>query len=131
MGKYDDIIDMSRHVSKKHPHMSIYDRAAQFSPFAALTGHDAAVHEKARITERRRELDESEKVLLDEELHILINSEEPAAEITYFQPDLLKEGGAYIVKRGSIRKFDDYRHVIVMEDMTEIRTDDIVSIKII
>jgi len=129
MGKYDDIIDMPRHVSKKHPHMSNYDRAAQFSPFAALTGHDAAVQEKARLTDRRIELDDSEKALLDEQLQILMNSAEPAAEITYFQPDILKEGGAYIVKRGSIKKIDDYRRVIIIEDMTEIKIDDIISVE--
>lgn len=130
MGKYDDIIDKPHHVSKKHPHMSNYDRAAQFSPFAALTGHDAAVKETARLTERRIELDESEKQLIDEKLQYLTGLQQPEAEITYFQPDVMKDGGSYPVKRGGIKKFDLYRHVVVMEDSSEIRIDDIVAVKI-
>lgn len=129
MGKYDDIINMPRHVSTKHPHMQAYDRAAQFSPFAALTGHDAAVQEEARLTERRIELDENEKTLLDEKLQSLLNSAEPVAEITYFQQDLFKSGGTYAVKKGRLRKLDMYRRTIMMEDMTEIKIDDIISIE--
>lgn len=149
---------MPHHVSRKHPHMSLYDRAAQFSPFAALTGHDAAVKETARLTEKRIELDENEKVLLNDKLQQLysqvtasgqsvqtdgisvpaeewaaagIEDASPVAEITYFQPDLLKDGGEYVVKRGGIRKFDMYRRIIVMDDMTEINIEDIAALKIL
>ncbi len=136
-GKYDDIINMPHHVSKKHPHMSNYDRAAQFSPFAALTGHDAAVKETARITDIRIELDESEKTVLDEKLQqagaalkqdgaIL-----PRLEITYFVEDLLKDGGSYEVKKGLLKKLDTYRKVLVFEDLSEICIDDIIKIEII
>lgn len=129
-GKYDDIIGMPHHVSKKHPHMSNYDRAAQFSPFAALTGHDAAVNETARLTDRKIELDESEKALLDEKIQIIINSQDACAEITYFVQDLTKDGGSYQLKRGSVRKLDMYKRLIVMDDRTEINIDDIISIEI-
>lgn len=155
MNKYSDIINRPRHVSKKHPHMSLYDRAAQFSPFAALTGHDAAVKETARLTDRRIELDESEKAVLNEKLQQLYASVEkvsanksrsmgadavnvwseheqyPSAEITYFKPDALKDGGEYVVKRGGVKKFDMYRRIIIMEDMEEIKIDDVAALEVL
>lgn len=139
--KYADIIDLPHHVSKKHPHMSMHDRAAQFSPFAALTGHDAAVKETARITSDRIELDESEKILINEKLKqlqsvlnetVVPNTELQqrtddilVAEFTYYQPDLLKEGGEYVSKQGIVKRIDMYRRVIVLSDAVEIQESNI------
>ena len=96
MGNYDDIIDLPHHVSETHPPMSRADRAAQFSPFAALTGYDAAVRETARMTERRIELDEGVKAELNARLNCILEhlSEHPQVSITYFMPDEKKSGGA-------------------------------------
>lgn len=133
--KYRDIIDMPHHVSTKRPHMPIRDRAAQFAPFAALTGHDAAVKETARLTEERIELDESEIAVIDEqlrEIRSMIRSEGPsypAAAITYFVPDLKKTGGSYVTEEGCIRKLDDFRGLAVMENGTEIPVKNILKIK--
>src|ERR1035437_4752031 len=97
MDPYDDIIHLPHHISTTHPHMSAYDRAAQFAPFAALTGHDAAIAETARLTERRVELDEYSKADLNQRLCIIQDrmDEQPEVSITYFQPDQRKTGGAY------------------------------------
>ena len=91
--RYDDIIDLPHPTSAKHPRMSTENRAAQFSPFAALTGYDAAVSEAARLTESRTELDEQGKALLDGRLRLLreLISDEPEVNITYFVPDLHRE----------------------------------------
>ena len=92
--KYDDMIDLPHHVSKTHPPMDIMDRAAQFSPFAALTGYEAAAEETRRLTQPKIELDESEKELLDIRLHDLETqfSQRPEITITYFIPDTQKRG---------------------------------------
>lgn len=131
--KYADIIDMPHHVSRKHPHMSNYDRAAQFSPFAALTGHDAAVKETARLTDSRIELDESEKNVLNDKLQYLQHEmyRSPETVITYFEPDIYKEGGAYVSKTGVVKKIDIYRKVLIFQDRTEIKMDDITGIEFI
>lgn len=128
--KYDDIINMPHHQSMTHPHMSMTDRAAQFSPFAALTGHEDAIKETARLVEERMELDEDALRKLDEQLQLLrANIEEhPDAIFTYFQPDERKEGGAYITVSGSVKKIDDYEQIIVLQDGTQIPVRDIVGI---
>ncbi|MCD8005221.1 MAG: hypothetical protein LUE91_06155, partial [Oscillospiraceae bacterium] len=94
---YSDIINLPHHVSATRPHMSMHDRAAQFSPFAALTGYDAAVKETARLTDQRAELDDDMKEKLSERINLLQENlaAAPAVEITYFIPDERKEGGAY------------------------------------
>ena len=110
MGNYDDIIDLPHHVSETHPPMSRADRAAQFSPFAALTGYDAAVRESARVTEQRIELDEGVKAELNARLNCILEhlSEHPQVSITYFMPDEKKSGGAYRTVTGAVRKLDSF-----------------------
>lgn len=127
---YDDIINLPHHVSKSHPQMSIHDRAAQFSPFAALTGYDGAIKETARLTNKRMELDETWKNVLDEKLRIIHEqlSSQPEIEITYFQPDEKKTGGAYISATGIVRKIDRYEQTVVMQDGTRIPIEEIIEI---
>ena len=108
-GAYDDIINLPRPVSVKHPRMSMIDRAAQFSPFRALTGYEDAIRETARLTGRRVELDEHAKAVLDEKLHLLADmaEEHPEAAVTYFVPDEKKSGGEYITAAGQIKRIDN------------------------
>ena len=121
-GKYDDIIDLPHHVSYRHPRMARIDRAAQFAPFAALTGYGAAVAETARLTEGQRELDETALALLNEKLRMLADAtgEPPQVTITYFLPDTRKAGGAYVTVSGTVRAVDEYAHTVTMEDQTVI-----------
>ena len=121
MGKYDDIIDLPHFVSKKYPQMSMRDRAAQFSPFAALTGYDAEIKETTRLTDRRIELDEDVLDKLNERLYILRKvlddgSVYPEVRITYFEKDLKKDGGKYITVSGRVRKIHEYRNIVIFED---------------
>ncbi len=127
---YDDIIHLPHHVSATRPHMSLHDRAAQFSPFAALTGYDDAIRETARLTDERMELDEYLKYMLSDRLQILADrmKEHPEIEITYFQPDSRKDGGAYITAAGTAKKIDEYERIVVMTDGTVIPMDEIISI---
>lgn len=129
-GKYDDIIHLPHHVSKKHPPMAIADRAAQFSPFAALTGHASAIAETARLTDTRIELDETAKIALSDRLQIILDrlKEHPQIQVTYFQPDVKKEGGAYITAAGTVKKIDGYERVVVMTDGTAIPINEIIGI---
>ncbi|SHE60567.1 hypothetical protein SAMN02745784_01217 [Tissierella praeacuta DSM 18095] len=129
--KYDDIINLPRHVSKRRPPMPIEDRAAQFSPFAALTGHDAAVKETARITEKRVELDQYMKEELNHKLQILIEKikENPKIKITYFEPDEKKDGGDYVTATGTFKKMDEYEKIIFMTDDIEVSIDEIIRIE--
>lgn len=134
MGKdiheYDDIIDLPHHQSATRPHMSLHDRAAQFSPFAALTGYEAAVSETARLTEGKIELDEDARAALDEKLQFLQESAgEQQVSVTYFQPDIKKQGGAYLTVSGIIKKINSYERVIMLEDGTSISVDDILDIR--
>ena len=131
-GKYDDIIKLSHHISKKHPQMSMDERAAQFAPFAALVGYEEAVEETARITTKRIELNEEEKNALDiklqmlnEQIHIQIY---PNVTIMYFVPDLKKDGGKYIKISGTVKRIDEYKQLIILDDKTEISINEIISI---
>ena len=128
--KYDDIIHLPHHVSKTRPQMSIHDRAAQFAPFAALTGHSAAIKETERLTEGQVELDESEITLINEKLRIICEkiSEHPEIIVTYFVPDEKKSGGKYITLEGTVKKMDLYRKELVLMDETRIELSDIVEI---
>lgn len=123
--KYDDIIHLPHPVSGKRPRMPLADRAAQFSPFAALTGHEAAIQETARRTERQMELDESTRARLDEELQwILYHMEEhPKVKVTYFVPDEKKAGGSYVTCTDFIKKIDCYKREIHMKKGTVISID--------
>jgi hypothetical protein len=128
---YDDIIDLQHPTSQKHPRMSLYDRAAQFSPFAALTGHSAAIAETARRTDQKEELDEDAAARLDEKLQILKEhlAENAEVKITYFVPDEKKAGGAYVTCSSVVRRVDLYRHTLVMEDQTVIPIDAILEME--
>jgi len=110
--------------------MSILNRAAQFSPFAALTGYDDAIEETARLTDRRLELDETERAILDEKLRIIKEhiDKKPEITITYFQPDIKKDGGAYISISGIVKKIDYYKRLVLMQDGSRICIDDISNI---
>lgn len=135
--KYDDIINLPHHVSDTRPHMPLIDRAAQFSPFAALTGYDEAVTETARLTDSMLELDDTQKEVISNQLRILQENikEEPAATVTYFVPDAKKTGGAYVTTTGSIKKIDEFAGVISFTDginvpfsmIYSIENDDILS----
>lgn len=129
--KYDDIINLPHHVSTRHPKMPPADRAAQFSPFAALTGHEAAILETARLTDTFIELDEDQKELLDEQLALLREnlSQQPYIEVTYFLPDPQKDGGAYVTFRGQVKKIDTYHHQILFTDKTAVPMDAVWSIE--
>jgi len=127
---YEDIINLPHHVSSRHTPMSLLNRAAQFAPFAALTGYDDAVRETARHTDDETELDESRLVMLNERL-ILVKErqkEQPAITITYFLADDRKAGGSYVSVTGRVKKVDDYERHVLMENGTEIPIDRIVEI---
>ncbi|MCD8353223.1 MAG: YolD-like family protein [Clostridiales bacterium] len=127
---YSDIIHLPHHVSETRPHMSMRDRAAQFSPFAALTGYDAAVKETARLTDQRAELDEEMKQNLSERLNLIQENlaAAPVVEITYFVPDERKEGGAYNTVTGAVKKVDAFQRHVVLTDGTDIPIDEIIEI---
>lgn len=130
-GKYNDIIDLPHHVSTKRPRMSMQDRAAQFSPFAALTGYDAAVKEAARLTDSRTELSDDELSILNIKFQILLEHlrEKPNVSFTYFKPDEKKSGGKYVTLRGIVKKADTFKRLVVMQDDTGIPMDDILDIE--
>jgi hypothetical protein len=128
--QYNDIIDLPHHQSATRPHMTLHDRAAQFSPFAALTGYDDAVKETARLTDNKEELDEYRKEELNERLSMIYDTldEQPEVSVTYFLPDKKKSGGAYVTVTGSVKKIDEYEHLVIMRDGTKIPIDDIYEI---
>lgn len=130
-GPYDDIIHLPHPTSTKHPRMPLSDRAAQFSPFAALTGHGAAIAETARLTDRRIELDEDTKAELDEKQKLLLAliAEQPEIAVTWFQPDEKKDGGQYVTTTERLKRIDETRRVLVMADQTAIPMDDILEIE--
>lgn len=130
--RYDDMINLPHHISTVHPQMPVSERAAQFSPFAALTGYDDAVKETGRLTDTKIELDEDAKEILDEKLRMIQEQieERLMAEITYFQPDDKKEGGAYITASGNIKKIDEYKKAVIMENGTEICIEKIINISL-
>lgn len=129
--KYDDIINLQHPVSSKHPRMNLIDRAAQFSPFAALTGYDAAIKETGRLTDRKIELDENEKAILNEKIQIIMEAydKKPEVTLTFYQPDERKEGGAYVSVVGKVKKIDAYERTIILEDRNCIPIDDIYEIE--
>lgn len=130
--QYDDIIDLPHHVSQRRPQMTNIDRAAQFSPFAALTGYDEAVRETARLTKQRIELDENAIEILDSKMQRINDGIRfhPFAGITYFVEDEKKAGGKYITARGNVKKIDKYKRNVLMENGTAIPIDDIIDIEL-
>ncbi len=128
---YDDILHHPRHISSRHPQMPMLERAAQFSPFAALTGYGDVIKEAARLTERRPELSETEKTELDYKLQAALARPggSPVLAVTYFVPDEKKDGGSCRTACGRIRKIDAHRRQVVLEDGTRIAAGDILDIE--
>ena len=126
---YADIIDLPHHVSRNHPQMPLRDRAAQFAPFAALTGYEAVVVETARLTAQKRELDAQEAEELNRQLAAVIEhlSERPEVTVEYFVPDERKSGGAYVTVTGRVRHISVPEKTLVMEDGAVVPMDEIVS----
>ena len=125
--KYNEIMDLPHHVSNTRPQMAMSDRAAQFAPFAALTGYDDAVKETGRLTDDKIELEESSLNELNAKIQLLRENLADAPEITftYFKPDERKAGGAYLSTMGTVKKIDDYERLIVLQDGTKLPMDDI------
>ena len=128
---YEDILNLPHHVSKTRPQMSMLDRAAQFSPFAALTGYDDAIKETGRLTDEKIEMDEDRKATLDMKQAYLIEmiDEQPEISITYFLPDAKKSGGAYVTVTGNLKRFDEYERLLILTDGKKIPMDDIADIE--
>ncbi len=129
--QYDDIINLQHYNSPSRPRMSRINRAAQFAPFAALTGYDAAVTETARLTDKKRELSEDERLLLSKKLHILSENlqHRPIVEITYFKPDNRKDGGSYESFVGAVRLIDKVELKIIFTNGIRIDIRDICGIE--
>lgn len=128
---YEDIVDMPHHVSRKHPQPTMADRAARFAPFAAITGYEEMVLEEARVTDDRIEMDESSKAALNEKLNMILEfiDEQPEVSITYFEPDKRKAGGAYVTVTGTVKRIDEYEHLVIMTDGKKINIDEIYNLQ--
>ena len=128
---YEDIVNLPPHISKKHPQPTTLERAARFAPFAAITGYEEMVLEEARVTEERIELDEGTLAMLNEKLNIIHDSldSEPVIQITYFEPDKKKSGGAYISVTGTVKRIDEYERLVIMSDGKKIRIDEIFGLE--
>lgn len=128
---YSDIIDHPHYVSKTRPQMSELERAAQFSPFAALTGYDAAIQETGRLTDERMEIGEEEKATLDRKQQYLLEiiSDKPEITVTYFKPDERKSGGAYVSVTGKLKRLDDVERILVLTDGKKIPLDGITDLE--
>lgn len=128
--RYNDIMNLPHPNSLEHPRIAVLGRAAQFSPFAALTGFEGAIRETARLTDAKAELDENKIATLDMKLQFLANhlSECPEVSITYFKPDGKKEGGSYKIITGTVKKIDAYERTVIMVDTTVIPISDIFEI---
>ena len=127
--EYEDIINLPHPVSKSHKPMPVEDRAAQFAPFAALTGHQAAIEEAARVTDMRMELDEEMKEQLNVKLQKKVSEPGRRIRIVYYVPDGRKSGGSYMTKTGIVKKIDKYQKILVLEDGSKIPLEDISEIE--
>ena len=129
---YKDIINLPHHVSKKHPQMSLEARSAQFAPFAALVGYDSLVHETARLTDEKIEINEEEKEIIDSQLQLIKQriSDRPKISITYFIKDSRKNGGEYVTTEATVKKIDDYKNSIFMENGLEVPIEDILKLSV-
>ena len=129
---YDDIINLPHHVSKSHAQMSMMNRAAQFAPFAALTGHSAAIEETARLTDEQQELAEEDSDALNQKMAYLreVINEHPTITITYFEPDKKKAGGKYKSIEGQLQNIDDYGQAIILKSGVSIPFVSILNIQI-
>ena len=130
-GKYDDMLHLPHPTSVRHPRMPISERAAIFSPFAALTDHAGAIAETARLTDQKMELDEGTKAELDRRQTVLLEriSKQPEITVIWFQPDERKDGGAYFTIIGWLKKLDAIQRVLVLTDRTKIPLDDVAEIE--
>ena len=128
MSEYDDIIDLPRPKSKHEP-MPMSDRAAQFSPFAALTGYGDAIDETARLTDARIELSEEERAELDYKQQYLATLDAPTVTVTYFVPDERKSGGAYVTHTGVLKRVDEVERIVVFKDGLRVPLDEVMDIK--
>ena len=128
---YEDIINLPRPVSKKHPQPPLSERAARFAPFAAITGYEEMVLEEARITEEKIELDECALILLDKKLNIIQKhlSQSPEITVTYFVPDKKKTGGAYRTITGIVKRIDPYQKILILQNDEKIQIEDIYNLK--
>ena len=129
MTEYDDILDLPRPKSKHEP-MPMSDRAAQFSPFAALTGYGDAIDETARLTDHRIELSEEERTELDYKQQYLSTLDSPTVTVTYFVPDERKSGGAYVTHTGALKRIDEVERAMVFADGTRVDMDEVVGIEL-
>lgn len=129
--EYADIIDLPHHVSRRHPQMSKMARAAQFAPFAALTGYDAVIHESARLTDTKMILEEDDNERLNRIMSMLMDTveEHPSITVSFFKPDNRKAGGAYVSVSGQLKRIDDYEQAIIMVDGTMIPLAHIIDIQ--
>ena len=127
---YDDIIHLPHPTSAKHPRMPLRDRAAIFSPFAALSGHSAAIAETARLTDQRLDLDEDARAELGRRQQALLEhlADRPEVSVTWFQPDGKKDGGAYVTTTGRLKKIDEVERTLVLTDGMVIALDDVMGI---
>ncbi|MGN1457373.1 MAG: hypothetical protein ACI4XP_05390 [Acutalibacteraceae bacterium] len=129
--KYDDIINLPHHQSQTRVHMSLYDRAAQFSPFSALTGYDDAVKESARLTDKKHELSDEAISQLNAKLMFIKEQikNQPEITVAYFVPDEKKDGGSYITEKSAVKRIDDFQRVIILKNNAKIPFDDISDIE--
>ena len=129
--KYKDIIDLPHHQSLRRPRMAMIDRAAQFSPFAALTGHNDAIIETARLTDRKIELDEGTKSIINEKIQMILDFlfEKPTVTFTHFEPDIKKEGGTYLNTTGTVKRIDEFKREIILTDCIIILIEHIYDIE--
>ena len=129
--RYDEIMELPHHVSKTRPQMPMSDRAAQFAPFAALTGYDSAIKETGRLTDERIELDEEALTALDRKYQLLMDTLDDAPEVTiiYFQPDARKAGGQYVSATGTVKKVDTFGRQILLQDGTRIPLDSVYDLR--
>lgn len=133
-GKYDDILHLPHHVSPTRPRMTMAERAAQFSPFAALTGHDEAIRETGRVTDGRIELAEDQRAALDRKYQLILSAlergEQPPVTVTWFRPDPRKEGGEYLSAAGAVKKIDAAGGRLCLTDGRELPLDAILEIEL-
>ena len=129
--RYDEIMELPHHVSTTRPQMPLSDRAAQFAPFAALTGYDSAIKETGRLTDERIELDEEALAALDRKYQLLMDTLDDAPEVTiiYFQPDERKAGGQYVSATGTVKKVDTFGRRILLQDGTRIPLDSVFDLR--
>ena len=127
---YDDIINLPHYEPQRHPRMSIESRVAQFAPFAALTGYEDAVKETARITDKRIEIDEGLKIIINNKLQVILDNikDKPKVTFTYFIYDKKKSGGKYITITGNVSKIDMVNGYVILTDKTKVPINEIINI---